>query len=305
MPLFCALLSLEGDALEGYNAKKPSREEAPLVSPTGLERAVLAGVGRDEGQAEAGLRQKEIRVSMLVKVSDGLLKIRKSLGSNIYLITDDGLTLVDAGFPIDLPNIHLALRSLGAGPRDLDLIVATHYHGDHVGTVAGLKRRYGVRVAVHEEDSLFTCGDRRYETYEIQVSRLIFYTALWPLFRYRPFQADRTLKEGDVLDPLGGLEVIHTPGHTVGSICLYSEERGILFSGDLLRNEKGVLEGPPPQYTPDPTAACRSLERIAAFDFETLLPGHGEVILKGAGDRFRALLGEGMIWPLCDNGAVS
>ncbi len=97
----------------------------------------------------------------------------------------------------------------------------------------------------------------------------------------------------------GGFRVLHTPGHSAGSICLYNEEKGILFSGDLVRNEKGILEGPPEEFTPDTRSACRSLERVAALDFDVLLPGHGDVILEGAGDRLRTrIVAENGIWPL-------
>jgi len=235
---------------------------------------------------------------MLDRLDEDLFHIKGSFGSNIYVVTSNGLTLIDAGFPVDLPWIHLGLRKLGTSPGDLDLIVATHYHGDHVGTVAGLKRRYDVRVAVHEEDIPYANGALPYERFEVDTSRLIFYTLLWPFFRYRCFDVDQSLREGEELDLLGGLEVIHTPGHTVGSICLYNRSNKILFSGDLIRNENGVMEGPPPQFTPDPGAAARSLEKIADFDFDTLLPGHGDPILSGAGDRFKALYEEREIWPL-------
>jgi glyoxylase-like metal-dependent hydrolase (beta-lactamase superfamily II) len=234
---------------------------------------------------------------MLVKLSEDLYRIRGSFGSNIYLITENGLTLVDGGFPMDLPVIHLGLRALGASPRDIDLVIATHYHGDHIGTVSGLRRRYGTRAAIHQEDGAYACGQRPQDTTDVAFVKLLFYTVLWPLFRYRHFRPDLFLEEGEVIDLLGGLEVLHTPGHSPGSVCLYGRERGLLFSGDLVRNERGVLEGPPPHFTPDESAARRSLERLSALDFDMLLPGHGEVIMAGAGDCYRTCLRAGSIWP--------
>jgi glyoxylase-like metal-dependent hydrolase (beta-lactamase superfamily II) len=239
---------------------------------------------------------------MLVKITRDLYKIRNSFGSNIYLIAGKRPCMVDAGFPVDLPMILLGLKALSIKPGDLELIMATHYHGDHVGTVAGLRERHGVRVAMHEMDRPYATGDLPQHTCEAGTLQLAFYTALWPLFRYRHFDVDITLKEADAIDILGGLNVIHTPGHSEGSICLLDERNGILFSGDLIRNEKGILEGPPPHFTPDPEAAYLSLLKVAGLDFDTLLSGHGEVILKGAGDRFRTSLKEGKIWPLSEKG---
>lgn len=223
-----------------------------------------------------------------------------SFGSNIYLINENGPTLIDAGFPVDLLHIYTGLRGAGIKAADLDLVVATHYHGDHVGPVSILKRMYKVCTAIHQADKAYAIGEEPYERFDVALSRLIFYSFLWPLFRYRFFGIDVALQEGDILDLLGGLQVIHTPGHTIGSICLYSAERKILFSGDLIRNENGVMEGPPDQFTPDPRAAANSLRKIIPLDFEMLLPGHGEVILEGAGDKFRNLMAEGKIWPLSE-----
>ena len=235
---------------------------------------------------------------MLAKLAHDLYRIRGSFGSNIYVITAGGLTLVDGGFPMDLAAIHLGLKALKATPRDIDLVIATHYHGDHTGTVAGIRRRYGTHAAMHREDAAYASGELPQETTEVPFATLLFYTVLWPLFRYRHFQPDRYLVEGEVIDLLGGLRVMHTPGHSPGSVCLFSAARGLLFSGDLVRNERGVLAGPPPHYTPDEPAACDSLRRVSSLEFEMLLPGHGRVILSGAGDRYRTLLGEGKIWPL-------
>lgn len=236
-------------------------------------------------------------MTMLDRLADGLYRVRGTFGSNVYLLTDGGLAMVDGGFPMDLPAVLLGLRLLGAGPSDVDLVLATHYHGDHTGTMARLQGE-GAEVAMHPEDAPYASGDRPQETCDVALHKLLFYTALWPLFRYRHFRPDRHMREGDRVDILGGMTVLHTPGHSPGSLCLYSEGRGILFSGDLIRNEKGVLEGPPPHFTPDRGSARVSLSRVRELDFEMLLPGHGEVIARGAGERYRSLAREGRIWPL-------
>ena len=234
---------------------------------------------------------------MLIELAQDLYRVGGTFGSNVYVITGGALTLVDGGFPVDLPAILLALRQLGAAPRDIDLVIATHYHGDHTGTIAGLRRRYGARAAMHAEDGAYADGSRPLETVLLSPDKLLFYRSLWPLFRYRHFTPDRLLVPGERLDLLGGLEVVHTPGHSPGSVCLYGAARGLLFSGDLLRNEGGVLEGPPPSFTPDEDAARDSLRRLSGLDFDMLLPGHGDVIPARAGERLRSRLERGLIWP--------
>jgi glyoxylase-like metal-dependent hydrolase (beta-lactamase superfamily II) len=231
------------------------------------------------------------------KLVDGVYQVAGARGSNVYLVTSPFMCLVDAGFPIDLPPIRKAMLELGARPRDLEMVVATHYHGDHVGTVARLKRENGLRAAIHREDAAYATGETPYERFRYRPSRFLFYYSLYPLFRYRNFEPDLLLEEGMVLPLLGGLEVLHTPGHSRGSVCLYAKGRGLLFTGDLVRNEKGVLEGPPPSFTPDPEKAAASLRRLAGLDFEILLPGHGEPITSGAGGLFRRHLEGGKLWP--------
>lgn len=240
--------------------------------------------------------------SKLFRLDEGLYQVKRARGSNVYLVTEPELALIDAGWPIDAPHIRGALRELGAEPGDLGMVVATHYHGDHTGTIARLKRGGGPLAAIHAEDAPFATGEVPYDRFKYRLSRVLFYYSLYPLFRYRYFTPDHRLEEGEVVPLLGGLEVLHTPGHSRGSICLYQRERGLLFSGDLVRREKGVLEGPPPQFTPDPRAAADSLHRLAGLDFDCLLPGHGDPILGGAGAVYRDHLAAGRLWPVNGNG---
>lgn len=241
----------------------------------------------------------------LTPLLPGIYQVRGVVGSNVYLIQEnDGLALIDAGWPIDRPAISRALTSLGGSVSDLKMVVVTHYHGDHMGSIRKLKKMGTVQSAVGAADADFVTGRRPYEKFEVAPLRRIFYSALYPLFRYRTAQVDRLLEEGQVVDLLGGLEVIHTPGHTVGSICLYSRERSLLFSGDLVRNEKGVLEGPPPRFTPDPPSAATSLRKLSRLDFDVLLPGHGLPVMTDAAARLRALLETGDIWPLSEGGCL-
>ena len=236
----------------------------------------------------------------LTSLLPGIYQVRGVVGSNVYLIREEeGLALIDAGWPIDRPAISRALTSLG-GVSDLKMVVVTHYHGDHMGSIRKLKRNGSVPSAVGEADVDYVNGRRPYERFKIAPSRRIFYSVLYPFFRYRTFEVDRALADGDEVDLLGGLEVIHTPGHTIGSICLYGRQRGILFSGDLVRNERGILEGPPPQFTPDPVAAAASLRKVAGLEFDILLPGHGVPVMSDAAAKLRALLQSGDIWPLSE-----
>jgi len=81
-----------------------------------------------------------------------------------------------------------------------------------------------------------------------------------------------TLEEND---KVGKLVVIHTPGHTPGSISLYDPNRKVLFVGDAIRYIEGKIEAPPKQFTLDEHQARQSIEKISLLEFDLMLSGHG------------------------------
>jgi glyoxylase-like metal-dependent hydrolase (beta-lactamase superfamily II) len=82
------------------------------------------------------------------------------------------------------------------------------------------------------------------------------------------------MRDGDVLPVLGGLEVIHTPGHTPGSVCLFARRSGLLFVGDVLQRRFGRVSPASRLYSDDPAAAQSSLQRLAELDVKTLVFSH-------------------------------
>jgi glyoxylase-like metal-dependent hydrolase (beta-lactamase superfamily II) len=95
---------------------------------------------------------------------------------------------------------------------------------------------------------------------------------------------DRELVDGDVLPAAAGLEVIHAPGHTPGHIALYSRERRVMFSGDAFGNHLGLML-PISISTHDMPQAKRTIARLAQFDFDHALPGHGQPLLSRANEK--------------------
>ena len=85
---------------------------------------------------------------------------------------------------------------------------------------------------------------------------------------------------------MGGLRVLHLPGHTPGSIALYSEKRKVLFCGDTLGNRDDTLS-PPFQYKYHKQECDATFARLAEMDIEAVLPGHGPPILNNANERIR------------------
>jgi hydroxyacylglutathione hydrolase len=202
-----------------------------------------------------------------VQLADGIFRVAGVWVGNVYLVvTDDGLLLVDTGLPGSAKRICRFVEAMGRDPGEIRDIVLTHIDGDHVGSAAALKTRTGARVALHELDAPVLTGERGPRERTPLVVR-----ALYPLLvkRLRP---DRLLRDGDVV---GGLRVMHVPGHTAGSIALVRDD-GVVFSGDALLSDKhGNVIPPDPRLAQDPAQASVSAAAIEALHPWLLLPGHG------------------------------
>ncbi len=193
---------------------------------------------------------------------------------NCYFIeeADGSLTLVDTGIQPDGKKIlgHLTTKMMRK-PSDVKTIVLTHCHVDHVRGAAGLKAATGANVAVHDADADFVSGKGKYPS-PGGAAGLLF-GLMSPFFRSPPVEPDIRLKENDMV---GRFVVLHTPGHTPGSISLYDKAGKVLFVGDTVRYIKGKLQGPPPNFTLDMGQAKASIERLGQLDFDIMLSGHGE-----------------------------
>lgn len=184
------------------------------------------------------------------------------LDSNIYLVIDELVALVDAGTGQHQREVESNMRKLGVGARDVNLILNTHCHYDHIGGDHAFVRAAGCGVAIHELDAPpLREGDA------ITTCAVVFGVELEPL------ELARLLSDGDEIN-LGELtlEVLHTPGHTRGSVCFYGREQRVLFSGDTVFSEGvGRVDLP----TSDSVAMENSLRRLASLEVKELFPGHG------------------------------
>ena len=191
-----------------------------------------------------------------------LLKLSDS-DSNIYIIDD---AAIDSGTGFNFSRLYTLLKVLKKSVADIKQVINTHGHFDHIG---GNGYFINAKVAIHENDADII------ETGDIERSVADFFDG-----KLKPRTVDMKLKEGDVLN-IGGmeLEVIHTPGHTPGSICLYNRKDGILFTGDtIFANGVGRTDLP----GGDPNALRESIEKLKKLDVKIILPGHGEPVLENA-----------------------
>jgi glyoxylase-like metal-dependent hydrolase (beta-lactamase superfamily II) len=209
--------------------------------------------------------------------------------TNCYLFADaaGGVHLVDPGWdtPDNRARLDAGLAEAGFTLDDVRSVTATHLHPDHLGLGSGLRAERGVPVALHRlehealtrplypdaEETIARWGVP--DAYVEEVSANIV-----PRSQPPGLSADVVLEHGDLL-PIGGrsVRVIHTPGHTAGSICLHDEDAGLLLTGDHVLpivnpglGLGGFLPGDDPLGL-----ALDSYARIAAYDDAEVLPGHG------------------------------
>ena len=205
--------------------------------------------------------------------------------SRVYLIEDETLALVDSGLPWNVGGVLKYIRAIGRNPDDLRLVLMTHSHPDHTAGALGLRRRTGAEIVAHAGDT------RRHADQEVSLSYMRVFTSLKapiPFLQRTPVA--RLVEDGEVLPALGGVRVIHTPGHTPGSVCYLLKDRSLLFSGDTAFSNGRRLSRSLPFFGSDMQDYRRSLDRLAALEFDTLCGGHGEPLVGGASDRLRELL---------------
>ena len=210
---------------------------------------------------------------------------------NWYLLEEGGhVTIVDAGCPAYRPQLDGALRAIGRTIEDVEAIVLTHAHIDHVGFAKTLQDERGTPVYAHEgeapqaETGKPPKTERSYVTAMMRhrtARRVVGHIARNGGARPPKVRHVERFGDGDELDLPGRPRVIHTPGHSPGHCTLFVPEEGAAFAGDALcgwstvTGERGPIL-PPPQFTNSMEQARASLARIEGIDAQTLYFGHGD-----------------------------
>lgn len=204
------------------------------------------------------------------------------VNANSYLVTAEKETmLIDTGLPGNAERILRFIEKAGLKPGDIKTIIITHHHPDHTGSLRNLKKATGAKVAVHREDADYVSGKKK-QVIQAKNLRTFLFKLLRRFSGSKPVDPDILLKEGDRID---GLTVIHTPGHTPGSIALYDQERRIIFVGDALRYVNGKISDSPELFSSDSNEAKHSIAKIANLDYDILLSGHGQPLMPNASEK--------------------
>lgn len=178
---------------------------------------------------------------------------------NTYLIDGNKKILVDPGHYHLFGHVRDGLCRLSLSPQDIDIVIITHAHPDHM---EGIKvfAGTGTTIAIHQAEMDFIKGVAPNYGEALGIPG---------------FEPDVLLKEGDLKVGDLGFEVIHTPGHSPGSICLYWTEKKALFAGDVIFNQgigRTDLPGGNGEELKD------SIKRISQLDLDYVLTGHGDIV---------------------------
>lgn len=149
---------------------------------------------------------------------------------------------------------------------ELARVVCTHGHPDHAGAARELALE-GISILIHPADAANLATTWRDALQKPSRGRI--FAAMTP----EPPEFV-PIEDGDVLPILDGLEVIHTPGHTPGSVCLYGRRDGVLFVGDTLQRRFGRVSYASALYSDDIAAARRAVKRLASLDVKTIVFSH-------------------------------
>jgi glyoxylase-like metal-dependent hydrolase (beta-lactamase superfamily II) len=228
-------------------------------------------------------------------VGDGIVRVGTDL-VNFFLLEDGGrVTVVDAGLPSYRPMLDEGLATLGRTTADVEAVVLTHPHVDHIGFAGEL----GVPVYVHADDEHLAVNGGGFGKRESPTLPYLRYAHAWKLLTHmktsgkpRKIEDVRTYTDADTLDVPGRPRAIHTGGHTGGHSVLWFDDRGALAVGDLICTLNPLTGRRGPQLLPralnlSSAHMLDSLSKIEDLDTKTILFGHGDEWTGGAAEAVR------------------
>jgi hydroxyacylglutathione hydrolase len=221
-----------------------------------------------------------------MEIIPGIHRIDGVRGANAYLVIDKGeMLVIDTGMPGNAKRIVAYVEGLGKNVSNIKLIILTHADIDHIGSAAELKRMTGARLAIHADDAPVLRGKQNFKTMRGPLG-FIFKLAM-RLIRYYPAEPDVILSADS---EIAGYRIIHVPGHTNGSICIYKSGK-VIFVGDALKSDSSGNPKPPSRMASlDEAKARASLIAISALDFDILLPGHGAPVVSSASQKLKNIV---------------
>ena len=209
-----------------------------------------------------------------IEVAPGVHQLR-AIAARVTVLSHQGeVALVDAGAKGSLGPISSGLAALGLSLDQVSLVVLTHYHPDHSGGLDKLVEATAAKVAVHAlESDIISGADPAPSPHRNVLLAGVTRPFVKTLYG-RPVDVAYRLEDDDRLPVAEDVSVVHTPGHTAGSICLHLASKGVLIVGDVLQYRFRRLAPPAALVTRDPAQAIESLKKLLLLEFDTICFSH-------------------------------
>ncbi|EJQ50314.1 hydrolase [Bacillus wiedmannii] len=182
----------------------------------------------------------------------------------ILLWDDEMAVLIDTGFPGQFEDIQVEMERVGIPVDKLNVLILTHQDIDHIGSLPDLLKNgvSDIKVYAHELDKPYIEGEL-------------------PLLKDGNVEnppkgkVSNTVIDGQELPYCGGIQILHTPGHTPGHISLYLKQSKTLIAGDSMYSVNGKLGGIHAPTTLNVKESQQSLKRYSNLDIESVVCYHG------------------------------
>jgi glyoxylase-like metal-dependent hydrolase (beta-lactamase superfamily II) len=234
----------------------------------------------------------EDRPMQITTVADGVHFVETPLVSWVVLEEGDRVALIDAGYPGQLGDVEESVRQVGRRPEEIEAVLVTHGHVDHIGGLPQLVHRYGVRVLTSAVEGPNVRGEVHESATPLDVARRCYNprVAVWAL-RVAAAGGTRHPHVGEVeavpfetaLDLPRSPVAVSLAGHTSGHTAYLLPEAGALALGDALATAHGTTGRRGPQVLPgffhqDEPTLRKTLGELATRNADRLLPGHGPTV---------------------------
>ncbi|MCH2507392.1 MAG: MBL fold metallo-hydrolase [Dehalococcoidia bacterium] len=237
-----------------------------------------------------------------MEITEKVHTVEDVYGSNVVLLLDTEITVVDTGFPGNGQKILDYIRDIGRQTEDIKRILITHFHFDHSGSALEIHNLTGASIIAHKDEviknndgTLLLRKGEESEPPPLWYKLALRATGLGRKSPKKPARelhdtpVHETVSHGDVIPGLGGVSIIHSPGHTPGSISPFVSDPKIIFLGDSVINNIDRLSRPLMWDRSKRRTLDKSLQELRELDAAIACFGHGPVLTENVMTKIRGL----------------